>query len=301
MAIDISNPLNVVRKKIIDNVFPERFYEGFTTDSSKIIFDWIRHDTTIIQDCNNAGTPFYNNRGVAVLTDALTPGNRSFAGGSPTGIAGSMARFALMNNYLYTAGQYNLKAIDITSPQSPVVINTIPLGWGIETIYPFEDKLFIGSTTGMLMYSITDAANPVQAGTFSHARVCDPVIADDKYAYVTLRDGSTCQGFLNELNIVDVSNLSAPVLVKKYDLTNPHGLSKDGNLLFICDGADGLKIFDVADVNNIQLKKHLPGLETYDVIAYNGLALVVAKDGLYQFDYSNINNVQQLSKISIAQ
>jgi hypothetical protein len=31
----------------------------------------------------------------------------------------------------------------------------------------------------------------------------------------------------------------------------------------------------------------------------NGKAIVVAKDGLYQYDYSNLNNIHQLSKISI--
>jgi hypothetical protein len=39
-------------------------------------------------------------------------------------------------------------------------------------------------------------------------------------------------------------------------------------------------------------------METYDVIAQNGLAIVMATDGLYQYDYTNINNVRLLSKIS---
>jgi hypothetical protein len=42
-------------------------------------------------------------------------------------------------------------------------------------------------------------------------------------------------------------------------------------------------------------------LEAYDVIAYNGVAIVIAKDGLYQYDYSNSNDIRQISKISINQ
>ena len=38
-------------------------------------------------------------------------------------------------------------------------------------------------------------------------------------------------------------------------MTNPHGLTKDNNLLFICDGKDGLKMYDAADPLNIVLKK----------------------------------------------
>jgi hypothetical protein len=45
--------------------------------------------------------------------------------------------------------------------------------------------------------------------------------------------------------------------------------------------------------------KHITGMETYDVIAWNNKALVVAKDGLYQFDYSNLNNIRLLSKIGL--
>ena len=78
------------------------------------------------------------------------------------------------------------------------------------------------------------------------------------------------------------------------------GLSKDGNLLFICDGTDGLKIYNASEVHNLQLIKQFPGVETYDVIAWNKIAIVVAKDGLYQYDYSNANNIHLVSKINIA-
>ena len=300
VALDISDPLNVVKSKIVNNVFPHRNY-GFNADSSKIIYDWVKHDTTLTVDCSpNEWMEFAQNGGVFMLSsDAAS--NKSFAGGSPTGIAGSMARFALMNNYLYTVGESHLKVIDIASASNPLVANTVNLGWGIETIYPFKGNLFIGSNTGMYIFNTINPAAPVQLSTFSHARVCDPVIADDKYAYITLRDGTQCQGFINELDIVDISNLAAPVLIKKFNMTNPHGLAKDGNLLFICDGRDGLKIYDASVVTNLQLKKQIANFETYDVIAYNGVAIVVAKDGLYQFSYSDINNIKQLSKISITQ
>ena len=300
VALDISNPLNVVKSKIVNNVFPHRYY-GFNADSSRIIYDWVKHDTTLTADCSPNEWMEFTRDSNAFMLSSDAASNKSFAGGSPTGIAGSMARFALMNNYLYTVGESQLKVIDIATAANPVVANTVNLSWGIETIYPFKGKLFIGSNTGMYIFNTANPAAPVQLSTFSHARVCDPVIADDKYAYITLRNGTQCQGFINELDIVDISNLAAPVLVKKFDMTNPHGLSKDGNLLFICDGRDGLKIYDASLVTNLLLKKQISNFETYDVIAYNGVAIVVAKDGLYQFSYSDLNSIKQLSKISIKQ
>jgi hypothetical protein len=172
-------------------------------------------------------------------------------------------------------------------------------GWGIETIYPFRDKLFIGSTSGMFIYDITNPSNPAAMGQFSHVRSCDPVIADDDYAFVTLRSGTTCQGFNNQLDILDIKYLSSPTLLKTYQMTNPHGLSKDGNLLFICDGKDGLKIYDCTNLNDLQLVKRFKELNTYDVIAMNGIAILVAEDGLYQFDYTNKNNIRMISRIAI--
>lgn len=304
VALDISNPLQAVKTKIIDNVFPERFYTGFRADSSKMIYDWVRHDTTVVEDCNVGSSWMFKRTDVVFFsgTAAGGVGPVSVGGVVPVGISGSLSRFALVNNYLYTLANYNkIKVVDITNMPNPIAVNEVAISnWGLETLYPFQDKLFVGSQTGMHIFSLQNPVSPVETGTFSHARVCDPVIADANYAYVTLRNGSRCTGFLNELDIVNISNIYSPVLVKKYDLTNPRGLSKDGNLLFICDGADGLKIFDASNVQSINLLRRIEMPETFDVITYNGLAMVVAKDGIYQYDYSNINNVQLLSKMTIA-
>ena len=40
--------------------------------------------------------------------------------------------------------------------------------------------------------------------------------------------------------------------------------------------------------------------EANDVIAFNHIALVVAKDGLYQYDYSNAADIKLLSKIAVS-
>ena len=59
VTLDISNPLNVVKTKIVDGVFPERYYgPGFSSvNGDKIIFDWVNHDTTVTEDCNQAPIP----------------------------------------------------------------------------------------------------------------------------------------------------------------------------------------------------------------------------------------------------
>ena len=290
VTLDISNPLQTKVTKIIQNVFSHRYYTSyFKVDTTKVIVGWITKDTTI------AKTNPANFR-----ADFVLDGFSKTASSAPIGIGGSMARFTIVNERLYTVGNQELKVFNITDIPHPSYVSDKYIGIGIETIYPFKDRLFIGSTTGMFIYDINNPDQPSQLGRFSHVRSCDPVIADDTHAYVTLRSGTACNGFTNQLEVLDITNLSQPDLVKTYSLTNPHGLSKDGNLLFICDGKDGLKLYDASTPNNLQLLRTIGNMETYDVIAFNGVAIVVAKDGLYQFDYTDRSNIKSLSKIAIA-
>ena len=302
VALDISNPLNVSATKFIESVFPYRYWGGgLAADSNKVIVDWLKHDTTVYQNCSD-----YNNEVVYFGRDVFflsvsAQNSSTRATSSPVGTGGSMARFALVSNVLYTVSNEDLNIFNVSSPQEPTFLKKVKISnsWNIETIFPFKNKLFIGSSNGMLIYSVNDVANPQLEGQFAHVRSCDPIVADDQFAYVTLSSGSTCGGFTNQMDVLDIKNINAPMLVKSYPLTNPHGLSKDKDLLFICDGADGLKVFDATHADNIQLMQQFTGLETYDVIANNNVALVVAKDGVYQYEYSNINNIHLLSKISI--
>ncbi len=300
VTLDITDPLHVINTKIVENAFPGNSYYsyGYGADSNKIIYDWKRHDTTIVSDENQP--PQVWQGGVLYYANASSS-QSSNAGFIPNGIAGSMSRFAIVNNYLYTVGYSDLNVFNISAPQNPTFEDKVNIGnWNIETVFPFKNKLFIGSQNGMYVYDINNPGQPALDGQFGHVQSCDPVVADDKYAYVTLRSGTRCQGFTNQLDILTLNDLTNPSLVKTYNLTNPHGLSKDGDLLFICDGADGLKVYNAGDANNLKLIKHFSNLETYDVIAYNNIALVVAKDGLYQYDYSDVNDIHLLSKINIA-
>jgi hypothetical protein len=216
------------------------------------------------------------------------------------GIGGSMARFGLLDDRMYTVSNWDLKIFNTSNPAAPNFITTIKLNRGdIETIFPYQKNLFIGTESAMMIFNATDKDNPTYLSTFSHARACDPVIADQSFAYVTLRSNNFCRGFVNQLDVVNVSQLLSPRLVKTYLLTQPAGLSKDQNWLFICDGSDGLKIFDATRADDIQLLKTIPLKKTYDVITINGIAITVAEDGIYFIDYRNPNQAFITGKITI--
>jgi hypothetical protein len=296
VTVDIKDPLNVKFIKDIPYIFPERSYgNGFIPDNNRVIVGWIRKDTTVeVHPSGNGNFIPPNYSGGVTLSSGPS------ANVTPSGIAGSMARFSIVNDYLYAVDHHNIKSISISNANDPKLIATTNAGWDIETIYPLKDKLFLGSMGGMFIFDISNPASPVSISQFVHARACDPVVADDNYAYVTLRAGTICGAANNELQVINIKNLASPSLFKTYSMTNPYGLCKDGNTMFICDGTDGLKIYNTSDISNFKLIKEIQRIETYDVIAFNGNALVVAKDGLYQYDYSDLNNIHLTSKIIIS-
>jgi hypothetical protein len=301
VAIDIADPANVKLLKVVEGVFPDRYWGiGFsqTGMNDNIIVDWVAQDTTVRMSCGGSDFVTFSNVAGGDFFFSASAEN-SAVSKSPVGVGGSMARFTIMNDRLYTVGHSQLDVFNIVNEKNPTHTGNLGLNWGVETIYPFKNKLFVGSQTGMFIFNVSNPDAPVPAGSFNHVRTCDPVIADDTYAYVTLRSGTTCQGFTNQLDILKLNNVTDPVHLKTYPLNNPHGLSKDGNVLFICDGNAGLKVFNATDVMNLQQIGQVTGIDTYDVIAFNKIALVVAKDGLYQYNYTNPADLKLLSRIGI--
>jgi len=288
VAIDISDPLDIKLSSVVEGVFPQRYYMDFYADTSKVIVDWVRVDTTVKSTDETSTWGMMRADAFLASNTAASPSSGSK---SSNGVGGSMARFALSNDRLYTVDYSMIKVFNTSDAAKPSFVKEVQTqSWNIETIFPFADHLFIGSMTGMLIFDISSKDNPIAAGSFDHARVCDPVISDGNYAYVTLRGGSKCQGFLNQMDVLDISDVTKPKLVQSYQMTNPRGLSKDGNILLICDGDDGLRIMDATSATAVGQLSLLKMSTTFDVIAIGGIAIVSAMDGLYLVDYSQPAN-----------
>lgn len=295
VAIDIADPRKVQLKTVVPGVFPERYYSSFIPDKDMVITEWISVDTVLK---HNEEINWGLKSAEMVRTMSASPS--SSAPGVSNGTGGSMARFALSDDRMYTVDHSKLKVFNTSIPEKPVFIKELSAGgWDIETIFPFGKNLFLGSMTGMHIFDISSKDNPFKTGSFTHARVCDPVISDGKNAFVTLRNGTQCAGFINQLDVVDISDLSKPKLLKSYPMKNPHGLSKEGDILIICDGADGVKFFNAADVYSIRQLAHVKGMHAFDVIALGKIAMVSAEDALYLIDFSVPSNPVVKGSISI--
>src|SRR4026207_591360 len=100
-----------------------------------------------------------------------------------TGKGGSLAKFTIIGNYVYAVSSHFLYTIDISNPLLPSKVNESPLNYDMETLYPYKNRLFIGSKTGIYIYSIEEPAAPKLIGEAKHGRSCDPVIANDSVSY----------------------------------------------------------------------------------------------------------------------
>jgi hypothetical protein len=215
------------------------------------------------------------------------------------GKGGSLARFALANGHLYVVDQTSVNVFQIQPNGGLEKINTVEAGFGIETIFAREENLFLGANDGMFIYSIADPSAPEFLSKYEHIISCDPVVVQGQYAYVTLRvSGCRTSGF-DALEIIDIKNLHSPVLVRSYETESPYGLGVDGNLLFLCQGDRGLKIYDITQPQNVSVLRQYSDMHAYDVIPDKGVLLLTGNNGIFQYDYSDINNIRVLSHIPI--
>lgn len=220
---------------------------------------------------------------------------------SISGTGGSMAKFIVYKDYLYMLDEYELKMANISDPENPVNEGSSYINWGMETVFIADDYLYIGSRDGMYIFDLESPENPQLKSTYFHVLSCDPVIVDGDYAFVTLRSGNMCGQKTNQLDVVNIIDKSNPQLFRSFNLTEPYGLGKDGDLLFICEGEYGLNVYNASNLNFITSNRiiNISDIIAYDVIAQNNLLMVVGETGLSQYNYSDPQNIEFLSRIPI--
>ena len=223
-------------------------------------------------------------------------------GGGPegtTGKGGSMAKFTIANDHLFLINEKQLLVYDIKTSENPVQVNKLDVDFGIETVFSLHNKLFVGSINGVYIYDISDPQGIIFLSHYEHITSCDPVVANDSLAFVTLNSQSTCrwQTGANRLDILDISNIVNPELLVSKQLQDPKGLAVEGNYLFVCNGAIGLSVYDISNINQLDMVSGIVGIDAYDVILHNDILILVGKDGLFQYNYDNIYQLEPLSNI----
>ncbi len=217
------------------------------------------------------------------------------AGQSPPDInSGSMNALALFGQTVYGVNRNSLNTIafDVTAPKNAMLLVTDEqqIGNGdLETASVNEQALYLGAQMGMHIFDLEDPEFPRHVSSYRHRRSCDPVAVQDEIAFITQRDGRDCSGTVNQLDVVDISNPNRPFSIAKYQLTNPHGLAIQQDLLLVCDGRDGLKVFDATNPKRLLQRTHLDGFFAYDVLydPANKIAIVSVSNGFRLYGMEN--------------
>ncbi len=222
-------------------------------------------------------------------------GTSDFSSGEGTG--GSMARFTITGDHLYTVDHNTLKVFHLTDPRKPIYKGQHRVGIDVETIFPQGTNLFLGTSTGMYIFDITSPEAPEKVSFYEHVYSCDPVVSDGQYAYVTLSSSNQrCWRAANELQIIDIQDKTNLKKVNQVSLTSPRGLAIRRDTLWVCD--EGLRVFDVKNKEKISEIAHFTGFPAYDIILHGRLALVTGEEGLVQYLLEN-DTIRKISEIRL--
>jgi hypothetical protein len=220
------------------------------------------------------------------------------SGAEAAGQGGSMARFAISGDHMYVVTSQNLSVYGIAAGNFSHISDTY-LESGLETITTRNEYLYIGSREAMYIYSIADAGHPVFLFRYAHIRSCDPVVVQGNRAYVTLRAGNPCGGGQNVLEIIDITNPKQPFEITTFQMTSPGGLGINGNCLFVCEGAAGLRMMNVTG-DEVEVIGGIDDINAYDVIVQSSVITVTGEDGVFQYNYDcSTASMDLISKIPV--
>lgn len=216
------------------------------------------------------------------------------------GNGGSYAKFQINNNALYAVENYELNVFDITNPteasfDKAVYMNTWLGGGLFETLFKQKEFLFVGATNGMYIINAEDEFNPYFVSGFSHATACDPVVVHENTAYITVRGGSTCGAIEDQVNVIDITDISNPTLLSTYFLNQPYGLGIRNDILYVCANGN-LNVFDAASSTLVLENTYADDVK--DVIALDSHLIAVGLNKIIQYQYGADFTLTPISTVS---
>ncbi len=233
---------------------------------------------------------------ISFIGSGCAENDGDYAPQSDSGKGGSLARYAISGNALYVVTEQDLVVFDIQDPSVTRLEKSFQIGLDVETIFPYNDFLFIGSQSAMYLYDISDRLNPQFLSRYAHFTSCDPVVVQGEIAYVSLRGRTNCNvGSEDLIEKIDVSNVRFPKNLKTTNnVLSPYGLGVKGDVLFVCQGENGLRLFNA---NSLTVVRDME-VHAYDVIVDGEFLILTGDEGIYQYDISNEMQPEFLSLIT---
>lgn len=216
-------------------------------------------------------------------------------GNSTTGQSGSLARFNVVEGYLYCVDNTTLRVFDVKQDK-PILLKENKVGFNIETIFTRKNRLYLGASDGVHIFDNTTRENPQELSMYRHITSCDPVVADDNFAYATLSTGQDrCRRGINSMDVIDISDGRSPRLLTSTSMSQPIGLGFVGtDRLVVCD--NGLKLFNVRNPNNPLLLFMNDDADPKDVIITNSDIVALLGSGMRNYKVVN-DSIQYVGRL----
>ena len=297
VAIDISDPTRAKEVGRANEVFPVGWFNRvhWNAGSEGLFFGEYKEQQFAEMSKTDCGDNIAIAPSVKSLRSETSIGTFEFPK--------TMTRFAIQDKYLYAIFSIgNFRVFDLRIPSEPSPGANVEVEPDMFSIFVYKDKLFLGSSNGITVYDDPAPGFPRKIASFPTGTSCDQITIENDIAYVLRRSGTFCTSNLNELHIVDIHDIKTPKRIKAYSLDSPYKAIAKYPYLYIAEGDNGFKVFDVRD--NLPIDEHLLSFKK-DVTAYDMITTginnlwVVGKDGLYQYDVSDPANVKELSKIPV--
>jgi hypothetical protein len=127
------------------------------------------------------------------------------------------------------------------------------------------------------------------------------VVVSGNLAYVTLRSGNMCGGTADLLEVINISDKYAPVRIASYGMDEPYGLGISDHTLFICQGNNGMVVFDATNPYTITDNKlaEFDNIQATDVIPFNDILFTIGDGGFLIYDYSDLNDIRLIGTIPV--
>jgi hypothetical protein len=299
VVFDISNIQNITLVRTVENAIS--FNPTYPNNAEFYDYNTVANNDEIITGYGLEYRDFPEGNEYFLTCDATASFLSSNTGGT-IGTGGSYARFQINRNALYTLDNYRLNVFNISNPVATFYDKSIYMTQWInagefETLFIQKDYLFVGATSGMHVIDATDEFNPAFISGFSHATGCDPVFVYGHYAYITVKGGSTCGAIQDQINVIDVADITNPVLVFTYFVSKPQGLGIRNNAIYVGCGSEGLKIFNNDNPSQLVLENSYSEPIT-DVIPLDSHLITVGPNKIIQYNYGVNFTLQQISVLN---
>lgn len=221
------------------------------------------------------------------VVDITNPANVTIVGEYCTCTAGQARDMTVSGNYAYVTGQ-GLQVFDISDPAQPVLVGACDATWGLVRLSKSGNYACV---TGPCfeIFDISDPAAPTPVGGCA-TESWDIRAATVSGNYVfAVYDSHVKAGYRSTLVVIDISNLTAPVIAGEADVaTEAFGVSVSGDYAYLAT-PNGIQVINIRNpIAPALVSRFNPGSYGASGVSISGeYAYTAWDDGFRVIDISN--------------